>query len=216
MLFKDHTMTMITDPRMFGPEITNSDFVTVAYVSSSDEYTKYPNFYDASILQPPTEILMRWADGDPYILQTAYPQYLANNKDADDMIVALLTALTKKNIILFIPTDEYNVFGPMLLQHIYFTYGITMNTPTTRFSFNESKLPLLISKFYMMDLMEPMDYIKSYPGNLALPSFVINKLAVDLHPFENGATFEQYANYFNRLVAQNLGGAQQMAIKRVE
>ena len=33
MLFKDHTMTMITDPRMFGPEITNSDFVTVAYVS---------------------------------------------------------------------------------------------------------------------------------------------------------------------------------------
>lgn len=214
MLFGNHTMTMISDPRLFGPEVTNSDLVTVAYVSSSDEYTKYPNFYDASILQPPTEILMRWADGDPFILQTEYPRYLANNKDADDMIVALLTALTKKNIILFIPQDEYNVFGPMLLQHIYFTYGITMNTPTTVFSFNESKLPLLLSKFYMMDLMEPMDYIKCYPGNLALPPFVINKLAMDLHPFENGATFQQYADYFNAMVAQNL--STQQVIKRVE
>ena len=215
MLFGNHTMTMINDPRMFGPEISNSDFVTVAYVSSSDEFTKYPNLYDARILQPPTEISMRWADGDPYILQTEYPRYLANNKDADDMIVALLTALTKKNIIMYIPHDEYNVFGPMLLQHIYFTYGITMNTPTTRFSFNESKLPLLLSKFYMMDLMEPMDYIRSYPGNLLLPQFVINKLAMDLHPFQNGATFQQYAEYFNNLVAQNMNGTQQV-IKRVE
>ena len=214
MIFGNHSMTMINDPRLFGPEINNSDFVTVAYVSSSDEFTRYPNFYDASILQPPTEILMRWADGDPFILQNEYPKYLANNKDADDMIVALLTALTKKNIILFIPYDEYNIFGPMLLQHIYFTYGITMNTPTTKFSFNESKLPLLLSKFYMMDLMEPMDFIRSYPRNLLLFPFVINKLAMDLHPFPNGATFEQYAEYFNKLVAQNANETQQV-IKRV-
>ena len=157
---------------------------------------------------------MRWADGDPFILQNEYPKYLASNKDADDMIVALLTALTKKNIILFIPYDEYNIFGPMLLQHIYFTYGITMNTPTTKFSFNESKLPLLLSKFYMMDLMEPMDFIRSYPRNLLLFPFVINKLAMDLHPFPNGATFEQYAEYFNKLVAQNVSETQQV-IKRV-
>ena len=67
----------------------------------------------------------------------------------------------------------------------------------------------------MMDLMEPMDYIRSYPGNLLLPQFVINKLAMDLHPFQNGATFQQYAEYFNNLVAQNMNGTQQV-IKRVE
>ena len=89
-----------------------------------------------------------------------------------------------------------------------------MNTPTTTFSFDESKLPLLISKFYMMDLMEPMDYINSYPRALALPPFVINKLAVDSHPFEN-ATFEQYADYFNKLVAQNAALNNEMVIRRI-
>ena len=215
MLFGNHTMTMINDPRMLGPEVNNSDFVTVAYVSTADEYSKYQNFYDASILMPPTEILMRWADGDRLILQNEYPRYLSYNKDADDMIVALLTALTKKNIIMLIPYDEYNIFGPMLLQHIYFTYGITMNTQTSTFSFDQSKLPLIISKFYMMDLMEPMDYIKSYPGNLMLPPFVINKLATELHPFDGPATFQQYADYFNKLVAENMSGTQMVAIKRV-
>lgn len=213
-LFKNNTMTLITNENMLGPEINNNDFVTIACVSTNSPFSNHPNVYDASILMPPTEILMRWADGDRLILQNEYPKYLLQNKDADDMIVALLTALTKKNIIIYIPMDEYNIFGPMLVQHFYFVYGITMNTQATVFSFNETKLPLLISKFYMMDLMEPMDYIQSYPGNLMLPPFVINKLAVDLHPFSTPTTFEQYADYFNKLVAQNIQNAD-VVIKRV-
>ena len=59
-----------------------------------------------------------------------------------------------------------------------------------------------------------MDFIRSYPRNLLLFPFVINKLAMDLHPFPNGATFEQYAEYFNKLVAQNVSETQQV-IKRV-
>ena len=62
--------------------------------------------------------------------------------------------------------------------------------------------------------MEPIDYIKSYPSSLLLPPFVINKLAVDLHPFEN-ATFEQYADYFNKLVAQNATLNNETVIRRI-
>lgn len=200
-LFKNNTMTLITDLRAIGPEINNTDFVAIACVDGLSDFKNHPNAYDASILLPPTELLMAWADGNQIAMRVEYPKYLACDKDADDMIIALITALTKKNIIIYIPQDEYDIFGPILIQHIYFQYGIVMNTPTTAFSFDESKLPLLISKFYMMDLMEPMDYINSYPRALALPPFVINKLATDLHPFEN-ATFEQYAEYFNKMVAQ--------------
>lgn len=200
-LFKNNTMTLITDLRNIGPEINNTDFVAIACVDGLSDFKNHPNAYDASILLPPTELLMAWADGNQIAMRVEYPKYLACDKDADDMIIALITALTKKNIIIYIPQDEYDIFGPILIQHIYFQYGIVMNTPTTAFSFDESKLPLLISKFYMMDLMEPMDYINSYPRALALPPFVINKLATDLHPFEN-ATFEQYAEYFNKMVAQ--------------
>lgn len=212
-LFKNNTMTLITDLRNIGPEINNTDFVAIACVDGLSDFKNHPNAYDASILLPPTELLMAWADGNQIAMRVEYPKYLAYDKDADDMIIALITALTKKNIIIYIPQDEYDIFGPILIQHIYFQYGIVMNTPTTAFSFDESKLPLLISKFYMMDLMEPMDYINSYPRALALPSFVINKLATDLHPFEN-ATFEQYAEYFNKMVAQKSLG-EETVIRRI-
>ena len=216
MIFGQHTMSMVTDPNIIGPEINNKDFVVIACVSNTDSMpSKYPNVYDACILMPPTELLMAWADGNMLAISNGYPNYLMNNKDADDMIVALLTALTKKNVILYIPRDEYSIFGQVLLNHIYYVYGITMNTPNTIFSFDESKLPFLISKFYMMDLMEPMDYIASYPPTALLPQFVINKLAEDLRPFDFPATFQQYADYFNNMVRQSKEIPEVVLAKRV-
>ena len=87
--------------------------------------------------------------------------------------------------------------------------------PNTIFSFDESKLPFLISKFYMMDLMEPMDYIASYPPKALLQQFVINKLAEDLKPFNFPATFQQYADYFNNMVRQSKEIPEVVLAKRV-
>ncbi len=204
MLFNNHTMTMVTDLSLVQQnDINNRDFVCIAAVTTSNDCLNHPSIYNAGILVPPVEILDRWANGDPYAIQNQYTEYLCNNKDADDMIIALLAALTTKNIILYIPQEEYDIFGIQLINHIYFMYGITMNTPTTVFSFDESKLPLLLSKFYMMDLMEPMDYINSYSPFYKLPLWVIDKLANDLKPFNRAASFEEYNEYFNGLVAKN-------------
>ena len=198
-MFNNHTMSLVTDLSLIANDIRNIDFVTVAAITTSD-YPDAPNVYYAGVLIPPTEILMRWADGDQQALQIEYPRYLLE-QDCDDMIVALIAALTQKNIILYIPLDEYNVFGPMLLSHIYYMYGIICNTPTTRFSVNTSKIPFIMAKFYMMDVMEAQVFLNSYPGNYQLPDFVINKLALDLHPFNYPASFEEYKNYFNALNA---------------
>lgn len=198
-MFNNHTMSLVTDLSLIANDIRNIDFVTVAAITTSD-YPDAPNVYYAGVLIPPTEILMQWADGNQQVLQIEYPKYLLE-KDCDDMIVALIAALTQKNIILYIPLDEYNVFGPMLLSHIYYMYGIICNTPTTQFSVNTSKIPFIMAKFYMMDVMEAQMFLDSYPGNYQLPDFVINKLAQDLHPFNYPASFEEYKNYFNALNA---------------
>lgn len=198
-MFNNHTMTMVHDLNMVAGAIRNIDFITVAAITTST-YPDLPNVYDASILIPETEILMEWADGNQLILQNEYPKYLMS-KDCDDMIVALIAALTQKNIILYIPKEEFDVYGMMLMNHIYYVYGITMNYMNTVFSVNPAKLPFIMAKFFIMGIMEANDFINAYPANYPLPEFVINKLAEELRPFQYPATFEQYADYFNKLNA---------------
>ena len=66
---------------------------------------------------------------------------------------------------------------------------------------DQAKIPYLLSKFYMIDAMEPNDYLAAYPANALLPEFVINKLAEEMKPFAQPVTFQQYAEYFNKLNA---------------
>jgi hypothetical protein len=200
-MFNGHTMSLVTDLNMVANCINNIDFVTIAAITAAGNYPDHPNIYNAGILMPPTEILMAWADGNDLIMQNEYPAYL-NSKEPDDMIVALIAAMTKKNIIIYIPYDEFMVYGQILLNHIYYTYGITCNYMNVPFSINPANIPYIISKFYMMDLMEPMVYISMYPSNQPLPNFVINKLAEEVRPFNRPATYEEYVAYFNNLNAQ--------------
>lgn len=203
MLFNGHTMSLVTDLKLIAEQINNVDFITVAAITATNNYPNHPNIYNAGILMPPTDILMSWADGNELIMQNEYPAYL-NCKDPDDMIVALLAAMTKKNIVLYIPANEFAVYGQILLNHLYFVYGITCNYMNAVFNIDPNKIPFIISKFYLMDLMEPQDYLNMYPPNYPLPQFVISKLANDLRPFNYPATFQQYEAYFNGLNAQKM------------
>lgn len=198
-MFNNHAMSVVTNLNVLGPQINNADLLAVAAITTSD-YPKLPNIYNAAILIPPTEIIMRWADGDPFIMQNQYPNYL-KTQTPDDMIVALIALLTQKNVVLYIPNDEFSVFGRILLDYIYYNYGIVCNTPTTQFSMEMDKIPYLLSRFYMIDVMTAEDYLAAYPAGALLPPFVINKLAEEMHPFNQPATFDAYANYFNQLNA---------------
>ena len=212
MLFKNNTMSLVTDINLVGEQIKNVDYVIVAGITDAN----IDGVFNAAILIPPTQMLMAWADGVPYVIQNNYPAYLSNCKEADDMIVSLLAALTRKNVVVYIPNDEFRIFGTEFLNHMYYTYGIIMNTPNTNFTFDITKLPLVLSKFYMMDLISPDDYLKSYPSTCALPAFVINKLNMELRPFGNAmCSFEQYANYFNNKVREYAGGVNINPIKIV-
>lgn len=208
-MFNNHKMSVVTDLNVLGQAINDINYVSIAAVTTND-YPRYSNIYNAAILLPPTQILMQWADGNPVVIQNQYPAYLANNKEADGFIVALLAALTKKNVVLYIPKDDFNVFGPVLLQHLYYMYGITVEVliaglQQTQFSIIPDKIPFILSKLYMNDLLDANVLLDAYPPQYALPDFVINKLAFELRPLDNTATFQDYANYFNGVVAKRIG-----------
>lgn len=207
-MFNNHKMIIINNLNVLGNSIMDINHVAVAAITS--EYPNYDNVYNAGILTPPVQILMRWADGDPYIMQTEYPRYLSLDTNADEFIVGLLAALTKRDIVLYIPTDEYMIFGQFLLNHLYYMYGVVVENTTipgmqpTQFYIMPEKIPFIISKLYMYDLMESNVFLELYPANYNLPDFVINKLAMELKPLDNRATFVDYANYFNNIVRSKM------------
>ena len=203
-MFNNHIMILATDLAPFANEIQNFDHFIVAAITSNEIPTA-PNIYYAGILMPPTELLMRWCDAacgspDAFVLQSEYPRYL-DTIDCDNMIVAILAAMTKRNVILYIPLEEFKVYGDVLLQHIAYRYCIVLQTAYTPFSVNPAMLPLIASKFYMLGVMDADVYLSTFPANYSLPDWVIQKLAIDIHPFATPATFEQYRDYFNQINA---------------
>lgn len=198
-MFNEHQMSVVTDLNMIGPAINDINYLYIAALTN--DYPKIPSIINAMILVPPTELLMQWADGNETILYSGYQKYLCS-PDADSMIVALLAALTKRNIILYIPKDDFNIYGMILLNHLAYIYGITCNFMNTRFCIDKTKIPYIISKFYMMDLMTFNDYLESYPSTARLPEWVINKMAME-HPLPGQHTFVDYVVHFNNLNAQN-------------
>ena len=207
-MFNNHSMTVVTDAVVLASFSKEIDFFTIAAITTSD-YPEYQNIYNAGVLVPPTQVLMDWANGAPYVLENEYPRYLSS-RDPDEMIVALIAAMTKRNIILYIPYEDFKVFGMILLNHIYFQYGITCNFGATPFSVNPVKIPFIMAKFYMTDLMTANEFLSAYPGNAMLPEFTILKLADDLHPFNRPANFNEYAAYFNQVNASKLQEMQKM------
>ena len=202
-MFNNNTMSLITDSDMLMNEARNLDFITVAAIVSDDDYPHGPNVYYAGVLVPQTELLMRWADGDQTAINIDYINYL-QTQECDDMIVAIIAGMTKKNILVYIPKEEYDIYGAQLLNYMWNMYGIIMNTPFSQFSVDRNKIPLIISKFYLMGIMDANEYMAAYPYNLTLPDWVINKLAMDFHPFNSAASFEQYKDYFNNLNANKI------------
>lgn len=176
-MFNNHTMSVITNLNMLGNNVFNSNDVIIAAITTSD-YPNYENIYNASILMPTTDSLMAWADNQLLIFENEYPRYLMS-KDPDEMIVSLLAVLTRKNVILYIPQDEFNIYGMILLNHLYYLYGITCNFINTRFSIADNKIPFIISKFYMMNIMSFDEYINTYPINVPYPDFIIAKFMQD-------------------------------------
>jgi len=123
-----------------------------------------------------------------------------------------------------VPADWSNQHVEILFEGVYRNCEVCLNGKKlgehrygyTQFTFDMNKIPIIISKFYMMNIMEAQDFLNLYPANYQLPDFVINKLAQDLHPFNQPADWAQYADYFNKLnVSKSISQPKRQMIRMV-
>jgi hypothetical protein len=197
-------MTALDDLRILGPSINDVDLLTIAAVTTDGQYPDLPNIHEVSILIPPTELMMCYFDtvnenpAAEAIFKSEYAKYL-DTKDPDDMIVSLLAALTVRNVVIYIPHDEFRLFGDVLLNHIYYRYGIICNFRNTVFNFDVTKVPFIMSKFYMIGVMEAQVYLKSYPINVQMPPFVIDALYDEVRPNNVPVSFMEKVAYIDNL-----------------
>ena len=196
-MFNNHTMSVVTDMNFLLNIQQDYQNYIVATITQLPLIGVPNNIYYAGILYPPTELLMEWADGNN-VLAVEYPKYLMSG-DCDDMIVALIGSVTQNNVILYIPQDEFNIFGRILLDHIYYLYGVVCNTPTTQFYVVPEKLPLLTVKFYLLDLMDGRVFLESYPENYNIPDAVLIRLSEELAPYNSFRDMQECRQYFDSL-----------------
>jgi hypothetical protein len=198
---------VITDLNMLGNNINNSEFLVVVAVCDKGEYMPHPNIYNISSLQPSTNILMRWADcNDPMsanaIMNSEYRAYLSM-EDNDEIIVSMLAALCKKDVFIYIPQSTFEIFGPVLIDHIYQMYGVMAGFNFDgRFFVNINMQPRLLTKLYAYNFMDSITYLESYPTMINLPVEIISKLITDMRPNIGSGrpiSFDQYMAYFNDL-----------------
>ena len=194
-MFNNHTMSIVTDLSILS-NMQQQDYI-VATITQLPLVGVPNNMYYAGILYPPTELLMEWADGNN-ILPIEYPRYLMT-QDCDDMIIALIGSITQNNVVLYIPLDDFNIFGRILLDHMYYLYGVVCNTPTTRFYIIPEKIPLLTVKFYLLDLMDGRVFLDSYPENYNIPDAVLIKLSEELVPYNRFGSIEECRQHFDSL-----------------
>ena len=198
-MFNNHFMTVLTD---YQQTYTMDPSQNLVASISVDVTPDNPVVKYAGILVPPTDMLMSWVDGNILIMQNQYPYYLAT-KECDDLITALLAALCVKNVYLYMPQESFNIFGQALLDYLYYNYGIQISP--NGFNVDQSKVPYIMSKFYALGLMDVNEYLDAYPGMYSLPDFVIQKLTIDLDPFQGiPKSFEECKSYFNQLLASKL------------
>lgn len=196
-------MTVLDDLRILGPAINDIEYLTIAAVTTDGQYPDLPNIHEASILLPPTDLMMFYVDGmgNPQVEATFKNEYIKylDSKDPDDMIVSLLAALTIKNVVIFIPYDEFSLFGDVLLAHLYYRFGITCNFRNVLFNFDLTKVPFIMSKFYMIGVMEAQVYLQSYPINAPMPPFVIDALYDEVRPNNIPVSFTDKVMYIGNL-----------------
>jgi hypothetical protein len=189
---------------MVGYNINNIDLLSVIAIADAGDYAPHPNIYNMAILQPSTDILMRWADC-PNAMQAGalisaeYRQYLST-PDCDEIIVSILAALCKKDIMIYIPAESFDIFGMVFIDHIYQMYGIMCGLNFNgRFYVNPNNYPFILSKFYEYSFISAQLYIEKYPSMMRLPDWVINKLAIEMKPTHMPVDFQWYVTYFNDL-----------------
>ena len=137
-------------------------------------------FVKATSLVPDYETMSLQVDGNVDAFIQMYMSSL-NSKPAMEMFSVILVCLYKGiNIIFFMPPEAAGLnYVQYLLQYIEFNFGITTQTKTSNFMFNQEYTERIIELLYLNQLVTAQEFLIN---SKSLDDMTIRKLVVDLHP----------------------------------
>lgn len=163
-------------------------------------------FVVSSALVPDYNILSLQIDGNMQAFIDAYI-YSLNSKAATEMLSVIFTCLYKgMNIMFFLPPESSGLhFVEYLLQFIYFNYGITTQTKTSDFSFDEKYFDKIMELLYLNNLI---DYNEFLLKSNKLDKLSLMKLVDELHPMVQDPTdlnqiIAWFSNFKDELIKAN-------------
>lgn len=198
------------DIDLVNDTLTNGVGKVLVLSENQDNKTIFssPNVIPASILLPPYESVMADLDGNTEMANIEYINYLCR-KEPDMFICAILAALLKGiNILIYIGKDEAEMpFVSSLIRLLYDQYGITIGTEHHQFMYNKAYDAVIDSKLYLYELITYQDFFILYPETVMIPDYLIPKLIVDMNPYVEVQTTDNYKMYFegykNRIKSNN-------------
>lgn len=156
--------------------LINSQQARVVTITDTKDYMNIPNSVGASILMPPYQAMMALLDNEERIFRQIYSEYLCL-PEVDQMLTIITKAVYNGvNIILFIPSDEVDIWVELLLYHINQKFGIIVGTKNSPFMIDNSKFINLQISCFMYDIIGLEEIMKSIPKDNYLINIITPKV----------------------------------------
>lgn len=158
-------------------------------------------FVISSALTPDYQTLSLMIDGNMDGFVQMYMMSL-NTPSAMEMFSAIFACLFRgSSVIFYLPPEASGLnFAPYLLQFIQYNFGITTQTATTQFGFNNEFIGRIIEFLYLSNLASAQEYL-FHATSMNKPA--IRKLVNDLRPVVDDPTnLDQLLNWFRNYKKQ--------------
>lgn len=163
-------------------------------------------FVISTALTPDYQTLSLMIDGNMDGFVQMYMMSL-NTPSAMEMFSAIFACLFRgSSVIFYLPPEASGLnFAPYLLQFIQCNFGITTQTSTTQFGFNNEFVGRIIEFLYLSNLVSAQEYL-FHATSMNEPA--IRKLVNDLRPVVQDPTnldqiLDWFRNYKKQLIEAN-------------
>lgn len=149
---------------------------------SDEEFIKSVKGIPATLFNPPFEAINANIDGNYIMFNNIYINYLNNNSDVNDFIIAIIQvcAVMGVPVILYLNKNEYDLYYEALNRYLNEKYGLMVGNPYLNIpsQINDLSLQNLIQYMYMNDHINVETFLKL--NQLPYTNAVISKLIINL------------------------------------
>lgn len=173
-------------------------------ISINPQYKE--KFVVSSILVPDYQTMSLLVDGDYTGFANLYVSALSSNAATEMFSVIFACLYNGVHVIFYLPKEAQGLnYVQYLLQFIEINYGITTQTKTTQFAFDQKFSTKIAELLYLNSLINAQDFLIN---SESLDNLTLNKLVKELHPMVKDPTdlkqiIQWFSNYKDAIIEAN-------------